>query len=154
MTPRQNKKEREARQRDQRIAEDSLIWSRRNAAIGAVAILVAIAIAYIAHESTGSRNSRGHPDGVLVNTVPRNVGGAAIYAVPGGEPSAYLGSGVTLRVDCVQPVEPHFLFARVSAGSYDHHWVDVFDIKTPGGAGLTYFSSHLPQCGPEKPDPK
>lgn len=138
------------RQHEQGLVESSFKWTRLGAVFGGVAILVAIAIG-VATIADNSKSDKSHPIGIVVNAVPNEpIRGAAIYPVPGGQPSDYLPGGVTLYVSCLQSIKPDYLFARISDGPYKYHWVDVFDIKTPGGAGINFLKSKLQICGPEK----
>jgi hypothetical protein len=131
-----------------RLAEGSFKWTKLGAIFGAVAIVVAIVIAVVTISQSGSSQPSG-PVGVAVNTVPRDqIGGAAIYPIPGGQPSDYLSGGVTLYVDCLQPVKPKYLLARISDGPYANHWIDVFDIKTPEGNDVRFLKPALRICGP------
>lgn len=131
-----------------RLAEGSVKWTRLGAIFGAVAIVVAIAIAAVTISQSGS-SPPSVPVGVAVNTVPRDqIGGAAIYPIPGGQPSDYLSDGVTLYIDCLQPVKPRYLLARISDGAYRDHWIDVFDIKTPRGNDVRFLKPALRMCGP------
>ena len=138
------------RQRDHELVESSFKWTRLGAIFGGVAIVVAIGIG-VATIAASSKSDRGRPVGIVVNAVPNEpIRGAAVYPVPGGQPSDYLPRGVTLSVGCLQPVRPDYLFARISDGPYKYHWVDVFDVKTPGGAGINFLKSRLHICGLEK----
>jgi hypothetical protein len=113
-----------------------------------VAIVVAIVIAAVTI-STSTTSKPTRPVGVAVNTVPQDpIGGAAVYAVPGGRPVAFFAGGVTLYVDCLQPVKPKYLLARISDGPDKDHWIDVFDIKTPEGEDVRFLKPRLRVCGP------
>ena len=128
------------------LAKGSFKWTRLGAIFGAVAIIVAVALAVVAN-STGPTNQPRGPVGVAVNTVPHDpIGGAAIYPVPGGRPSDFVPAGVSLYVDCVRPVRQKYAFARISDGQYKNHWIDVFDIKTPEGKDVRFLRTALRTC--------
>jgi hypothetical protein len=138
-------------QQDRRIALGQFVWTRRSAVLTAVGIVVAIAaiVVSIILTQQGSTSHSAGPSGVAVNVVPQDrIGGAAIFPVPGGQPSDYLGPGWSLYVDCLQQVRPHYMFARISDGPYKNHWIDVFDIKRPRGEDVRFLKPPLPQCGP------
>lgn len=140
-----------SREQDRALAERSLRWTRLGTIFAALAIVVAIVIGAITITSSGSATQQSDPVGVAVNTVPHErIGGAPVYPVPGGEPSDYLSAGVPLYIDCLQPVKPDHLLARISYGPYKNHWIDVFDIKTPDGTDVRYLGRPLPLCGPAK----
>jgi hypothetical protein len=144
-TPRLTKAEEE-----RRVAQRSLIWTRRATILTGLGIFVAIVIAVVTtlivvHQ--GSASQPPTPTGIAVNTVPHDqIRGAAIYPVPGGDPSDYLAPGVSLYIDCLQQVRPRYMFARISYGQYKNHWIDVFDIKTPENQDVRYLKPLLPQC--------
>jgi hypothetical protein len=105
------------REQDRALAERALTWTRLGATFAALAIVVAIIIGTVTITSSSSTIQQSGPVGVAVNTVPHErIGGAPIYPVPGGEPSDYLSTGVSLYVDCLQPIKPDHLLALISYG--------------------------------------
>ena len=131
-----------------KLAEGSFRWTKLGAIFAGLAIVVAIAITAVTI-ATSSTSEPSGPAGLAVNTVPQDpIGGAAVYPIPGGRPSDFLAGGVTLYIDCLQPVKPKYLLARISDGPYKDHWIDVFDIKTPDGQDVRFLRPALRTCGP------
>lgn len=136
------------REHNHALAERSFKWTRLGAIFAALAIVVAVVIGTVTIASTASTTHQSGPIGVAVNTVPHEpIGGAPVYPIPGSEPSDYLSAGVPLYIDCLQPVKPDHLLARISFGIYKNHWIDVFDIKTPDGTDVRFLRPPLPLCG-------
>jgi hypothetical protein len=119
------------------------------AAVGVV-VAVAAAVAAIVVPIVLTQQGPTAPPGIAVNVVPQDpIGGARIFPQPwGGTPSGYLNSSWSFYVDCLQEVRPNYMFARISDGPYQNHWIDVFDIKTPTGGDVRFVQPHLPLCGP------
>lgn len=135
---------------DREVARRSLVWTRRNAILAGLGILVAIAIAVGSILITSPQGPASQPPpGVAVNTVPIDtVGGAPILPVAAATvtPSAYLAAGAQLYIDCLQPVSGKYLLARISYGQYKNEWIDIFDIKTPENQDVRYLKPPLPEC--------
>jgi hypothetical protein len=138
---------------DRKIARRSLAWTRRNAILAGLGIIVAIAIAVVSILATNRQGPASpasqQPPGVAVNTVPIDpVGGAPILPVAAATvtPSAYLGAGVQLYIDCLQPVGGKYLLARISYGQYENEWIDIFDIRTPENQDVQHLKPPLPEC--------
>jgi hypothetical protein len=134
-----------------KLTKDAALWTRRSAQIailGVLVSLVALVVGVLIAQPSGKHEG---PIGVVVNTVPVDpIGGAPIFPVAsGGRPNSYLPAGQSLFIDCVQPVKPHYLFARISDGPYMNHWIDIFDVKTPRGEDVRHLKPLLPFCGPE-----
>jgi hypothetical protein len=124
--------------------------TRMQTYIAGASLIVAV-IGILVGLSLSARGSKEPgPAGILVNVVPLDpIGGAPVFpTATGGTPSDYLSSGQTLRIDCLQLVKPRYLFAFISDGAYQDHWIDAFDVKTLAGQDVRFVKPPLPECGP------
>jgi hypothetical protein len=130
-----------------KLERTSALWTKRGTIATIVFGVLASVIAILAYLGASHRES---PVGIVVTTVPQaQVGGVPLYPVAGDpQPSAFLPAGQSLYVDCLQPVKPNYLLARISDGPYKNRWVDAFDVKTPGGEDVRDLTPALPSCGP------